>query len=334
MKKKKGKKIIIAILLIGIFAIGVLAGNILARTNIANSNNEENAITQIVEVTVGKQTIENTLTSSGEINESQTEELSLSTSKYFKVMCVEEDDLVEEGENILQYTNGTYLVAPYDCRIESISVPETGSKCSSSNYIKIQNIETMTMTLQISETEINQVQKGQEVEITLNAIEDKTYTGTIQSISSVGNYNSSGTTFEAIVSFENDGNAKIGMSASCNIILTKAEDVVAVPIEAVQTKDGKKYVVCVKEDDQVENIFIETGISNDSYVEVTSGLTGGETIQMTQTISNTATNGFMNRRSGTDENSGRPTGGMPEGTSGTERTRPSEGDMQAIPSGN
>ena len=41
-------------------------------------------------------------------------------------MCVEEDDTVKKGENILKYSNGTYLVAPYDCVITEINIPESG----------------------------------------------------------------------------------------------------------------------------------------------------------------------------------------------------------------
>ena len=54
------------------------------------------------------------------------------------------------------------------------------------------------------------------------------------------------------------------MSASCEFLLEKAEECIAVPIEAVQTKDNEKYVVVVDESGNTENVTIETGISNDS----------------------------------------------------------------------
>ena len=42
------------------------------------------------------------------------ETLSLNTDRYFSQMCIEENDLVAGGEPILEYTNGTSLVTPYD----------------------------------------------------------------------------------------------------------------------------------------------------------------------------------------------------------------------------
>lgn len=296
MKNKKAKKFLAILLIIVVFIGGILVGNIMSKVKISEGTTTQT--TQITEVEVGTQTIENTLTSPGEMLSGGTEKLSLSTSRYFKTMCVEEDDIVSEGENILQYSDGTYLTAEYDCLISSYSVPETGSKCTSSNYVQVENLETMKMEVQISESEINKVQKGQEVEIQLSVFEDKTYTGTITNINNAGTYSSSGTTFSATIEFENDGEVKIGMSASCTIVLEKAENCIAIPINAVQTSEEQKYVVVVNDDGTTKNVDIQTGISNDSYVQVTEGLSGGEKIQMVEIVtnnSNTRGNGTQGR---------------------------------------
>lgn len=315
MKNKKIKKVLLIILIIIIFIVGIFVGSLIEKNKVNIGNSGETA-TQIVEVEVGTQTIENTLTSSGEVISSGTEKLELDTSKYFNTMCVEENDIVLAGENILEYSNGTYLTAEYDCLISGYSVPETGSICTSSNYIEVENLENMQLQIQINESEINKVAKEQEAKIELSALEDKEYTGTIKSINNVGTYSSSGTTFTAIIEFENDGNVKPGMSASCTIVLEKAEDCIAVPIEAVQTSDEQKYVIVSKSDGTTENVNIETGISNDSYVQVLSGLSGGETIQMIQTVNTNSSNsnfggGRMNGQSGNGEMNQRGEGQMP-----------------------
>lgn len=297
MKNEKHKKILSIFALILVFAIGILVENTIAK-HTANKQAEESMTqtTQIVEKTVGTQTIENTLSSSGEVSYSDTEKLELKTTKYFKTMCVEEDDIVSKGEKILKYSDGTYLKASYDCLISSYSVPDTGDKCTSSNYVEVKNLEDMVMNLSITESDINKVKKGQEVTIKVSAIEDKTYTGKIKSVDGIGSYSSSGTTFAAVVSFENDGNVKPGMSATCSIVIESAEDCIAVPIDAVQTSGDEKYVVVVQEDGTTKNVNIETGISNSSYVEVTKGLSGGETIQMIETVSSSSSNKSSRKR--------------------------------------
>lgn len=156
--------------------------------------------------------------------------------------------------------------------------------------------------------------------ITVNAYEDKTYIGTVKKINQIGTYASNGSSFSAVVSFTNDGDVKIGMSGSCSITLEKAENVISVPIEAVQTKNNEKYVVVKNEDGTTQNVAITTEISNDAYVEVTSGLTGSEIIEMTvQTTTSNNTN---------------PKGmGMGEMTGGFERMNQDRGNMPQMPQG-
>ena len=200
MKKKILLIIFIIILIVGSFIIGRQVGL-----------NAEDDKTQIVtrEETVSNHDIKKTLTASGTVEAKTTEKLELETTKYFKAMCVENDDTVKAGENILEYTNGTYLTAPYDCVVISSNIPETENKCTSSNYIEVSNLDTLITTISINENEINSVAVGQEVEITLTADESKTYTGKITKLDSVGSYQASGTTFSGIVEFENDDTVKL-----------------------------------------------------------------------------------------------------------------------------
>lgn len=281
------KKILIIILIIlltgGAFFVGRQVG-----LNTEDSKTK----TIITEEIVSNHDIKKTLTSSGQVSAKTTEKLELTTTKYFKAMCVEEDDTVLYGEKILEYTNGTYLTAPYDLVIESISVPNTGSKCTSSNYIEVSDLTTLQTTISISENEIGELKKGLEAEITLTADETKTYTGSITKVDSVGTYSSSGSTFSAMVEFENDGSVKLGMSLSCTVILEEQKDVISIPIEAVCEKDnGEEYVNKIKDDGTIEETTIETGIADDRYVQVISGLDLNDKVQIkTETTESTNTN--------------------------------------------
>lgn len=319
MKKQKGNQKSI-IIIVAIIAIAVVA--IVYIKNKKTTDSTSTTTTTITEVEVGTQTIQKTLTGSGEISASSTGTLSLSTSKYFKSLCVEIGDEVANGANIVQYSDGTYLTAEANCIIESCDVPETGSKCTSSNIIKVSYLDTLNMSLSVDESEINSVKVGQEVEITLSADSTKKYTGKISKINSIGTYATSGTTFTATIEFKNDGNVKIGMSASCTVVLEEATNVIAVPVLAVQTKDSQKYVIVVKSDGTTENINIETGISNSSYVQVTSGLSGGEKIQMIETT--TKSTGSSNKK---NSSNGRDSMQMPSGSGGM--GGPSSGEMSS-----
>lgn len=286
--KKKNKTVWIILVLV-IILIGMVYAYITA--NNSSKTISTSSTTTTKEVQVSNQTIINSLTSSGEIASAKTEILELNIYRYFKEIYVEENNFVAKGTNILKYTNGTYLVAPYNCVITKISVPEdSGTRCTSMHSIEIQSVDELVMNISIDEEDISKVKVGQEVEITVNAYADKTYTGTVSKINQIGIYASNGSSFSMAVVFANDGDVKIGMSASCSITLEKAENVVSVPIEAVQTKNNEKYVVVKNNDGTTNATTITTGISNDAYVEVTSGLTGNEVIEMTVQTTNSNTN--------------------------------------------
>lgn len=235
--------------------------------------------TEIEDVLVEKQTIKKTLSSSGEVTASTTENLSLSKSYYFDSMCVEEDDIVKKGEKIVKYTNGKYLIAPYDLVVTKINVPTTKTKATSQNYISVSNMEDLVISLNVNESEISNLSIGQEVEITLTADSSKNYTGKISKIGAIGTYSSSGSTFPVTVSLENDGDIKIGMSVSCTINIEELEDVVAVPVGAVQINGDRRYVIVVK-GNETEEVDVTTGLADDQYVQIKSGLDGGETVRV------------------------------------------------------
>lgn len=293
---KKIKKYIVFIVIIILFSgvsffIGKRVG---LNTDTTLSN------TSIEDVKVSKQTIKKTLTSSGQIEASNTEKLSLNTSYYYSTILVEEDDVVKKGEKIIKYSNGKYLTAPYDLVIKSTSLPTKGKKATSSNYIEVSNIENVIVNISINESEIPNISVGDDVEIVLTSDSSKKYTGQISKISSVGTYSSSGSTFAAIVSLKNDGNIKVGMSVSCTINIEEHEDVLTVPIGAVQINGDRRYVVVVSSSETKE-VDVTTGLSDDNYVEIKSGLTTNDTVRVvTVTKQNTfrTTSSRSNNRSG------------------------------------
>lgn len=270
MKKKNSSLVIILFLMI---VLTILCYFYFNKDAFVEETSEE-----ISTYTVGLGTIEQKVFGVGEVKESGTEKLELNEYRKFKKIYVKENSLVKKGENILQYTNGDFLTAPYDLVIKTIIVPEEGKWCYDSHYIEVLNIEKLSLKVNIDETEINKIKIGDKVNITLNALDNRKFTGTVSSINEVGNYNTNGTKFEIEISLENDGTIKVGMSANCDIKIKEAKDVIIIPIETVQLDGKEKYVMVLKDDGNIEKLKIETGLSNEAFVEVKTGLKGNEKI--------------------------------------------------------
>lgn len=305
---KKFKRYLVFIIIILMFCL--VSFYIGKRVGLNTDTSSSNI--SIEDVKVSTQNITKTITSSGQIEASKTEKLSLNTSYYYSTILVEQDDVVKKGEKIIKYSNGKYLTAPYDLVITSTSLPTKGKKATSSNYVEVSNISNVVVNISINESEIPNINVGDNVEIVLTSDSSKKYTGQISKISSVGTYSSSGSTFTAIVSLKNDGNIKIGMSVSCTINIEEHKDVLAVPIGAVQINGDRRYVVVV-DGNKTKEVDVTTGLSDDTYVEIKSGLTTNDTVRVvTVTTRNTfRTTSSRSSRSGM---SGSMSGGFPGGS--------------------
>ena len=314
--------LVIAVLIIILFLIIVFAikGN---KDNLEVSSNSINLEDGTTLYTVAKMNIENTLSSSGQIASELDEKLKLHASYYFEELLVDENVYIKEGDNIIEYTNGTYLEAPYDCVLVSSNLPNEDEQCTTSHYVELQSISALMMTLSIDETDINKVSIGDEVKITITATGEE-ITGYITKLSEVGTYSSSGSTFSATVGFANNGNLKIGMSATCEIVFESANEVLVVPVNAIQNTNGEKYVIRVDSNGEEENVVVETGIESDSYVEIKSGLSEGESVEVKE-VEESNERGWSNF-GGKTQNGSNGRGNMPD-------MNLDRGSMPMMPSG-
>ena len=155
-----------------------------------------------------------TLNENSEVTSAISENIELHTTYYLSEVFVEEKQYVEKGANILKYTNGTYLTAPYDCYIVDLNLPEIEGKCLNNHYVQIESKNMLAVSMKVDETQINNVDIGKEATIEVTAI-DKKYTGYITHIGSIATNGK----FDVTIEFENDGNVMIGMTAGVEITI-------------------------------------------------------------------------------------------------------------------
>ena len=75
------------------------------------------------------------------------------------------------------------------------------------------------------------------------------------------------------------------MSVSCTVILKEEKGVVAVPIDGVsKNSTGEQYVTKVNNDGSTEEITVETGIADENYVQILSGVALNDKIQIQKVL--------------------------------------------------
>jgi HlyD family secretion protein len=190
-------------------------------------------------------------------------------------------DVESANEDLSDYI----LNAPYDGIVISSDF-ETGNQ-NGGNSISIIS-DNFLIDATIGETDISKISENDEAYITLDAYPDIQILGEVEKIIPVTIEDGNITSFEIIVKFNDteDANIYYGLSASVDIVIEKAEDILYVPIQAVYTENGKNYVdllVTGQVDSEnmeqaVNKVEVTTGINDYSYIEITSGLNEGDII--------------------------------------------------------
>ncbi|MBR1942884.1 efflux RND transporter periplasmic adaptor subunit [bacterium] len=142
------------------------------------------------------------------------------------------------------------------------------------------DLKEMQIEVSVSEADIGKIQEGQEADYTLDGYPDEVFKGRVSQVRISPTTVSNVVTYTVIVAVDNDDLIlKPGMTANVSIITQKKEDVLCVPSIALKytpvTKgEIKRYEnqgVWVLKSRKPERIDVETGASDDSYTEITSG---------------------------------------------------------------
>jgi len=171
------------------------------------------------------------------------------------------------------------------------STSSSSNTTSQSQTVALINTSgTPQVTVNLSEVDVPNVTIGDRATLTFTAYSGKTFTGKVTSINTAGSVSSGVTTYPTIITLD-DPTAKIfpNMSVTANIITKTSDNVLLVPVAAVQNSNGASYVRELK-NGVVTQVPVTVGDSSTSDTEVTSGISEGESV-ITSIILPTTTSG-------------------------------------------
>ena len=186
----------------------------------------------------------------------------------------------------------------------------------------IYDLSYLEMTMSIDELDISDVAVGQTVSVTADAVEGKTYTGTVTKVSVAGVTSGGITTYPVTVRIDETDGLLPGMNVDAAIVIAQAENVLTIPSGAVSRGD---VVLITADSPSAANaadreapegyvyVVVTTGIDDDSTVEITSGLQEGDTVAYITTSSNGQSNMMGGMMMGGMPAGGAPAGGAPAG---------------------
>lgn len=147
-----------------------------------------------------------------------------------------------------------------------------------------------TVKVQISEVDVSKVKQGQKVTVTIDALESKSFVGTIENVDSIGTTTSGVVSYTAVIKLISPStDIRPGMTTSAIIQIARKDDVLKIPTQAIQAGTNGQTVRVMDKAGQIKQVNIETGISSDSETEILSGLSEGDIVVTTVASTRTTT---------------------------------------------
>jgi len=196
--------------------------------------------------------------------------------------------------------------APFDGTIAKVDAKK-GDTLSSSGAIATIISDKRLAVIAFNEVDVSKIKLKQKVILSLSAVENLSLTGEVVEIDALGAVSSGVVNYNVTIAFDTqDSRVKPGMSVSADIIIASKNDVLMILNSAVKGEGSSSYVD-VKADSGIVQKIVTTGISNDTMIEIVSGLTESDNV-VVQTISGT-TSGSAVPQAGATRQGGAQFGG-------------------------
>lgn len=195
--------------------------------------------------------------------------------KEFKDAVESADDNLENAENKLSNTQDNVddytITAPISGTVitKNAKVGDKISKNSSgtTTMAVIYDLSTMTLEMSVDELDVSSIKVGQSVEITADAVEGETFTGTVTNVSLQSSYSNGVTNYPVTVTLDDTGSLLPGMNVDAKIILDSSEDALVIPASALM-RGNRVYVK--KSSDSTENADTQRNDSSDNVGDADS----------------------------------------------------------------
>ena len=187
-----------------------------------------------------------------------------------------------QGEELLKYWEEVYkqspLISPIDGEVIVRSV-EPGQTVTTNDAVLVLS-DRLIVSAQFDETDIGRVKIGQEAVIALDAYPGVKIKGIVDHIAYESKLVNNVNIYDVdIVPEKIPDFCRSGMSANVEVIEKEQKGVLLIPFEAIEkNQDGTFVTVKTSPDNTLKKRKIETGLNDEKYAEVISGLTTADII--------------------------------------------------------
>ncbi|MGE3310202.1 MAG: efflux RND transporter periplasmic adaptor subunit [Limisphaerales bacterium] len=180
------------------------------------------------------------------------------------------------------------IVAPFDCTVltrpisSGQAVSGSGGFNSGTEVLTIADLSAMVINAHVNQADVTRLRSGMQVNVEVDAVPGLKVRGEVERIAPQATLRNNIKGYATrIVLKELDPRVQPGMTANISIPVFSADDVLTVPLTAVFSEQGERYVF-VKNGDTFERRDVVVGISDLFRAEIKSGLSEGEVVSLEQ----------------------------------------------------
>ena len=191
-------------------------------------------------------------------------------------------------ENLQDTMNNYTITAPISGTVIEKDVKAGDALTSGTTLCVLYDLSYLEMVINVDELQVSSLSVGQSVQVTADAVPDKTYVGEVTRVSMKGSSSGGTTTYPVTVRIDDIDGLRPGMNANAEIVVANATSALCVPNAAI-VRGG--YVLVTKDSPSAANaapemeapdgyvyVEVKTGVSDDDYTQITSGLKAEDTI--------------------------------------------------------
>ena len=197
------------------------------------------------------------------------------------------ESAVKKLDEFNSYIVGNDVIAEYSGVVTEVPLEEGDGVTRNTSLVTLYDASDVTMEITVSEDDYKAIDQDGEVNITYTAYPDVVYNGVISDVSDAAYDSSSGEVYYTItVTVQGDVSGLYeGMTGDVTCVTKETEEVTYVSNRAI-FRDGTRFYVKVRDENgNIVEKDVTTGFSDGVNVEITEGLSQGDTVLIESKVS-------------------------------------------------
>ncbi|NGY66053.1 HlyD family efflux transporter periplasmic adaptor subunit [Lentzea sp. NEAU-D13] len=172
----------------------------------------------------------------------------------------------------------------------SSTTSSSTTSTTSSGFVVVTDLKNLVLHANVSESDVSKLKADQAATVTVNAMQTQPIQAKVTQVDLTPTTSNNVVQYGVTLTLtEPPAGLRPGQSASVEVTVNSATNVLAVPAAAVQTVNGASSVQ-VMENGAETRKTVEIGVRGDQYVEIKSGLSAGEEVVLPQVTTSTNQN--------------------------------------------